>query len=550
MGNGRGRRRPVVAALAAAGCAAAIGASGVSGASGEDATDGGTVSPAVAVDNLQQAAPSALAPSQDAGHGIDPTVDPAANQLVVDGSLAEGTIQRDAADGFAVATDAGRLSAAPTDVAGQATDATVVAGGDGALYANTAQSTDTVVRPTATGLETFTQMRDGDAPAETSWRVSLPGDETLQPLPKGGVAVLAPAAQTDAEQTLTNSVPDTSGEPDPTPQEPAPAAESSSATPDEAPGAAAIDDAGTSGDSSGGATSPAIPDDKRIVAVVTAPAAVDAEGAEVPTSLAVAGDTVTLKVDTSADTNYPVVADPVWSPTGWVGGGWWGYGASEPLAGSRVSFENNPESDGDCGIRRDQTLDPGENRVTRQVAIFGNTCLTMVETGTAYSWNDGVDLREAFADDLGDGPLAVAAASGLHKNQGTYKNDQEDPAQIDVNEVSDTIRWNWTNHCVHGARGWPHTHQYGVTGWKRTGYNDIPLDRRCAVATKSTYAKFSGGQYFPACFGSKVTTFYANNIAQAYPAGRFRGFVYKKTGGAPCRHLLHWETHTWNRRIR
>jgi hypothetical protein len=389
-----------------------------------------------------------------------------------------------AAGGFSLTTAAGRLNVRPLHVNRAASAATLVAGGGAALFANTAPSTDTVVRPDAAGVDTFVSLRAPSAAASLAWRVSLPGAERLYPLAKGAVGVLAPAP----------------------------------------PG----------GDA---ATSPALPAGTRVVAILTAPAATDAAGRPVPASLAADGDTVTLHVAPPSTAAYPVMAHPAWMPEGDVGGGWWAYGAAEPLAGRRYALEGRRTGDGYCAYPDSVTLDSGEAQVTRQLAVKAGSCLSLVETGAPY----------AMPPDDVEG--AASAAAAVHKNQGTYKNDQEDPAQIDVNAVSDTIRWSYTSHCVRSGRAWPHTHEYHLTGWKRVGYNDLALDRRCVAATKSTYARFKGGQFFPACFGGSVTTFYANNIAQALPRGRFRGFVYRKTGGAPCYHLLHWETHTWNRRV-
>jgi hypothetical protein len=498
-----------------------------------DASDPGVVAPSDAAADLRDVDPNALKPSQalgqgidpSLGQGIDPSVDRGAGGLVLDGSLASGAINRDPEGGFFVGTDAGRLQASPVGVGAQASSAALVAGGDAALFANTAPSTDTLVRPDPTGVETYTQFRDDSAPTTTSWRISLPGDETLMLLPKGGLAVLAPTDETDNRSSTSPSVPP-----------------------------AGADGGGSGEDTTGGAPSSAIPAGTRIIAVMTAPGAIDANGTSVDATLSVKGDTVTMKIAPTASTAYPVVADPAFIPSGTLGGGWWGYGASESLYRSRYSFENRPTQDGGCGFYDEGGVDTGESEVVRQIAVRGHSCLSLVETGLPYAEpGEDVDITDDLNDngDDGSGPAAHAAtaAAKIHKNRGYYKSDQEDMAQIDVNSVSDTVIWTYTSSCVRSAKGFDHTGVFKLTGWHRIGFNSLDTTRTCGEATKSTYADFKGGQYFPACFGGSVYTFYSNNIAQGRPAGRFTPKSYQVSGGALCHYLLHFEHHKKNKRI-
>ncbi|MYX98414.1 hypothetical protein GT045_27325 [Streptomyces sp. SID486] len=60
---------------------------------------------------------------------------------------------------------------------------------------------------------------------------------------------------------------------------------------------------------------PADPDEP--VAAVNAPWARDARGAAVPTSYRLDGDTLVQRVDFTASTAFPVVADPWWNPFSW-----------------------------------------------------------------------------------------------------------------------------------------------------------------------------------------------------------------------------------------
>jgi hypothetical protein len=74
----------------------------------------------------------------------------------------------------------------PTTTA--AADAVVV-NGDSALYANTAQDADTVVRPVLDGIETFTSIRSADAPESVSWTLAA-GDATLEERADGSVELV------------------------------------------------------------------------------------------------------------------------------------------------------------------------------------------------------------------------------------------------------------------------------------------------------------------------------------------------------------------------
>ena len=63
-------------------------------------------------------------------------------------------------------------------------------GGDAVIYANSAPSTDTVVRPTAFGTTIVQHRRGPEAPAEFSWEIGLDPGEELRELPNGSVAVV------------------------------------------------------------------------------------------------------------------------------------------------------------------------------------------------------------------------------------------------------------------------------------------------------------------------------------------------------------------------
>jgi hypothetical protein len=243
-----------------------------------------------------------------------------------------------------------------------------------------------VVRPTPTGVETFTTVKSGDAAEDYTWEVDLVGNQELRETPDGGVQVIDLSSEPGAETPGPRppDVPGTAAElealkasgeaapntemPDPTanlearqaaldagaaaapptdPQNgPTPDAEpvltqdlSAAGVPPADPPpdtaeaadatlAQALADAGDDAQATASAElaenqafvadvneRPHVSDlaahEPVVVAEIHPPTSVDASGQDVPTTLSVAGDTVTLHVDhADAGYAYPIVADP------------------------------------------------------------------------------------------------------------------------------------------------------------------------------------------------------------------------------------------------
>lgn len=284
-----------------------------------------------------------------------------------------------------------------------------------------------------------------------------------------------------------------------------------------------------------GSSSPALPRGWRLVATASAPAARDSAGRRVRSALRAKGDEVTLRV---ARASAPVVARMAWAPTGDVGGGWWGYGADKPLESTTWSVQRGKRTrSGGCGYTERGTLAPGEIEEARDAAVSKRGCRALVETGSE---------RQPAA--TASASAVMAAARRVHRNKAWYKNMQEDPVQIDVNSVKDVVDFRWNRRCVRPLRMYDATDAYGPTGWSLVKRQPL-RSRRCKETTMQTYAKFTGGQYFPPCTFFKVTTIYANNIVQGFPSGRGGYHVYRVTGGPPCHKLLHWDRRRGNKRI-
>jgi hypothetical protein len=122
------------------------------------------------------------------------------SSFAVKGAAGAAAISTSAAGGFSLSSgdsSVGTLSIKPVGVDTTATKGQVVAG-DAVVYADTDKAADTVVRPTATGIETFTQLRGRSAPESYSWTVDLPGNQKLLRQPDGGINVVNGAGSTVA----------------------------------------------------------------------------------------------------------------------------------------------------------------------------------------------------------------------------------------------------------------------------------------------------------------------------------------------------------------
>lgn len=122
------------------------------------------------------------------------------SSFVVKGAAGAGKISTSAVGGFSLSSgdsSVGTLTIKPVGVDATATKGQVVAG-DAVVYADTDKAADTVVRPMATGIETFTQLRGRSAPESYSWTVDLPGNQKLLRQPDGGINVVNGAGSTVA----------------------------------------------------------------------------------------------------------------------------------------------------------------------------------------------------------------------------------------------------------------------------------------------------------------------------------------------------------------
>jgi hypothetical protein len=305
-----------------------------------------------AVASAQDAAAPVVAPTDPTSYDsqtVSPTVttDACSHAIVADDTLSPSAVDKIAGGSLHLDTGWGDLTMTPATVTGATTAPEVTAAGDASISAYTSPATDTIIRPTALGAETITEIRGSAAPQTFTWDVALPDGESLAKLSDGSVAVTTPATPdattpgepaapdtatpapgvtvapvygatpmdaatgtqsavmpTGVDQSQMPPVDDGSTPPDAPPVQPDPAIANLTAV-EKVPVAQAQLETGTAALESAQAQTS---DD--VVAVIRAPWARDANGNSVPASLDVNGPQVTMTVEHQAGDAYPITADP------------------------------------------------------------------------------------------------------------------------------------------------------------------------------------------------------------------------------------------------
>jgi len=182
----------------------------------ETLAGGQALGSSAAISGIEAAIPDALKPSEPYGGGpespavLDPEVtrNPegvSLNELGIDvtESLMGGGIEDQSGGSFTV----GQSSCMqPLQTTAAAVDPSVV-DGSAVVYPNAAPSTDTVLRPTASGTAIIEHLRGEAAPNEFSWAIGLEAGEELVKLEDGGVAVVRPAGEDVAPESVPSVPP-------------------------------------------------------------------------------------------------------------------------------------------------------------------------------------------------------------------------------------------------------------------------------------------------------------------------------------------------------
>jgi len=149
-----------------------------------------------AVDAVVASSPEIVAPSKPSsldGVAIAPSfadLGATTGVLETEGSLTESMISTEPSAGFAFGTGWGYVSVLPLRTSPEADTAAIV-NDAAAVFEGTAPGADTIIRPTALGVSTYTQIRSDMAPESYAWRLSLPGGQELKKVEDGSVAIVA-----------------------------------------------------------------------------------------------------------------------------------------------------------------------------------------------------------------------------------------------------------------------------------------------------------------------------------------------------------------------
>ena len=297
------------------------------------ATPGGELTAEQAEETAQQTDPAILAPSTTAtldGQQISPTLEDE-EELYSHNVLTSSSISSENPGEFSVNTPDGELSLDPLETSPKATSPPMIVNDTVALYANTSPATDTIVRPDALGATTLLQLRSALAPKSFAWEVQLGAGQQLRQLSDGSVAVVSAEetvgeGRTNAEPEATTpelpeNAPETPAEQSQREHEeaesgveatePPPPPVPHSSTPSEDAPSGLLQPQNTQAqyeqDTSALAGAETQTDGTTLM-VITPPQPVDAHGHAVPSSLHIAGDTVTLDVEPSETTAFPVYA--------------------------------------------------------------------------------------------------------------------------------------------------------------------------------------------------------------------------------------------------
>ncbi|MGO9901379.1 MAG: hypothetical protein ACLP50_16790 [Solirubrobacteraceae bacterium] len=285
-------------------------ASGVAAANADVSSPSATSG--LAATMIQSSDPTVVAPTQPASDGAQ-SVDPAlqSGSLSSSGSLADVSIAASPAGGVTI----DGLIMAPHAVSAAAGDATVV-NASAAVFGQTETATNTIVRPTAVGAETFQELTDSSAPTDYIWSLTLSASEKLEQINPTTVAVVNTAPLADPEGAASSDSL-TAADQSATGDAPASTGGLGEASSDPAAYLAGADVTNVADQASAGddliAGAQAAVSDGDVMDVISVPAATDAGGTSLAATLTATpgDDTIDLNLPHGVTNSYPVTADLV-----------------------------------------------------------------------------------------------------------------------------------------------------------------------------------------------------------------------------------------------
>lgn len=247
--------------------------------------------------SLLQAESSATAAD---GATVQPSFDATSTPVGERGNNTSATVSTGASGAFSIGTGSESVCLSPTSTT-VAAGAGIVVNGNAVVFPNTAASTNTLLRPTAFGLEAFVQLTDATAPNTTTWNVALQPTQRLEAIGSHTVAVVDTALTADSDS------------PDPTGPATADAVVMNTAA-NPSNGSNVTDtQAQMAGQAQLLAAADTVVTDGQVVELLSAASAVDANGREVPTNFTAdpSARTVSVAVNTSGGGfAYPITVDP------------------------------------------------------------------------------------------------------------------------------------------------------------------------------------------------------------------------------------------------
>lgn len=149
------------------------------------------ISTAAAIATVESEHPDVVASSNTVevgGREFTPTLEEQGQTLRGVDTVQPSQIPESPDGAMVVGTGDQAVCLVPTSRSQHAGEATVV-NGDSALYANTAQDVDSVVRPTVEGTEEFTILRSAAAPESFSWSIASSQDHSVRSTQSGALSV-------------------------------------------------------------------------------------------------------------------------------------------------------------------------------------------------------------------------------------------------------------------------------------------------------------------------------------------------------------------------
>jgi hypothetical protein len=197
-----------------------------------------------------------------------------------------------ARDGFAMGALDSPVTVTPDAVSADAGNAIIV-NTDSVVYSKTQPATDTIVRPTADGVESFLVLQDANAPKVFSWTIGLEPNQRLVNVDAQTVAIERPPID-PATQVSTSDL-----------------TSESTATGDVRDAADVNAQLSVERAALTAALSKVAEDGRQLAGVISAPWATDADGTRIPLTLAAAGNRVVLTIGPmDATSGYPLIVDP------------------------------------------------------------------------------------------------------------------------------------------------------------------------------------------------------------------------------------------------